>query len=147
MPASVSAGKHFLPHAFSPEVTRESALNVRLLRSFRAFVVQLLSAELCAAPIDEVVAAKDLITALNNWLFSCTVPIRPLEENLNLALLRPQCRCNQRPEDLSPSGANGNNLPGGVKTQSSNCGDNPYLSASGCPRTCRSPRASPTASQ
>ena len=83
-PASVSTDTHILHHVFSPDITRESALNLRLSEILPR--VRDVTAELRAATIDGVVAAKDLITAVNNdHLFSRSVPIRPLEENLDSA--------------------------------------------------------------
>lgn len=59
-------------------------MNLRLLETLPR--VRDATAELRAATIDGVVAAKDLITAVNNdRLFSRSVPIRPLEENLDSA--------------------------------------------------------------
>ncbi|KAF8504548.1 hypothetical protein F5888DRAFT_760893 [Russula emetica] len=83
-PASVSTDTHLLHHVFSPDVTRESALNLRLSEILPN--VRDATAELRAATIGGVVAAKDLITAVNSdRLFSRSVPIRPLEENLDSA--------------------------------------------------------------
>ena len=83
-PASVSTDTHLLHHVFSPDVSRESALNVRLSEILPH--VRDATAELRAATIDGVVAAKDLITAVNNdRLFSRSAPIGPLEENLDSA--------------------------------------------------------------
>jgi hypothetical protein len=83
-PASVSTDTHLLHHVFSPDVTRESALNLRLSEILPN--VRGATAELRAATIGGVVAAKDLITAVNSdRLFSRSVPIRPLEENLDSA--------------------------------------------------------------
>ncbi|KAI0279079.1 hypothetical protein BGY98DRAFT_916273 [Russula aff. rugulosa BPL654] len=83
-PASVSTDTHLLHHVFSPDVSRESALNVGLSEILPH--VRDATAELRAATIDGVVAAKDLITAVNNdRLFSRSVPIGPLEENLDSA--------------------------------------------------------------
>jgi hypothetical protein len=83
-PASVSTDTHLLHHVFSPDVSREYALNVGLSEILPH--VRDATAELRAATIDGVVAAKDLITAVNNdRLFSRSVPIGPLEENLDSA--------------------------------------------------------------
>jgi hypothetical protein len=83
-PASVSTDTHLLHHVFSPDITRESALNLRLSEILPR--VRDATAELRAATIDGVAAAKDLVTAVNNdRLFSRSVPIRPLEENLDSA--------------------------------------------------------------
>lgn len=83
-PASVSTDTHLLHHVFSPDVTRESALNLRLSEVLPR--VRDATAELRAATIGGVVATKDLIAAVNNnRLFSHSVPIRPLEENLDSA--------------------------------------------------------------
>ena len=83
-PASVSTDTHLLHHVFSPDVTRESALHLRLSEILPR--VRDATAELRATTIGGVVAAKDLITAVNNdRLFSRSVPIRPLEENLDSA--------------------------------------------------------------
>jgi hypothetical protein len=82
-PASVSTDTHLLHHVFSPDVSRESAPHLRLEIFSR---VRDATADLRAATIDAVVATKDLITAVNNdRLFSRSVPIRPLEENLDSA--------------------------------------------------------------
>lgn len=83
-PTSVSTDTHLLHHVFSPDVTRESALNLRLSEILPH--IRDATAELRVATIGGVVAAKDLITAVNNdRLFSRSVPIRPLEENLDSA--------------------------------------------------------------
>ncbi len=83
-PASVSTDTHLLHHVFSPDVTRESALNLRLSEILPR--VRDATAELRVATIDGVVAAKDLISAVNNdRLFSRSVPILPLEEHLDSA--------------------------------------------------------------
>ena len=83
-PASVSTDTHLLHHVFAPDVTRESALNLGLSEILPR--VRDATAELRVATVDGVVAAKDLITAVNNdRLFSRSVPIRPLEENLDSA--------------------------------------------------------------
>ena len=81
---SVSTDTHLLHHVFSPDVTRESALNLRLSEVLPR--VRDVTAELRTATLGGVVAAKDLIIAVNNdRLFSRSVPIRPLEENLDSA--------------------------------------------------------------
>ena len=81
---SVSTDTHLLHHVFSPDLTRESSLNLRLSEILPR--VSDATAELRAATLDGIVAAKDLITAVNNGrLFSRSVPIRPLEENLDSA--------------------------------------------------------------
>jgi hypothetical protein len=83
-PASVSTDTHLLQHVFSPDITRESALNLRLSEVLPR--VRDATAELRAATVGGVVAAKDLIIAVNNdRLFSRSVPIHPLEENLDSA--------------------------------------------------------------
>jgi hypothetical protein len=83
-PVSVSTDTHLLHHVFSPDESRESALNLRLSEILPR--VREGTAELRTATIDGVVAAKNLITAVNNdRLFSRSVPIRPLEENLDSA--------------------------------------------------------------
>ena len=83
-PASVSTDTHLLHHVFSPDLTRESAPDLRHPEIFPR--VRDATAELRAATIDGVAAAKGLIIAVNNdRLFSRSVPIHPLEENLDSA--------------------------------------------------------------
>lgn len=81
---SVSTDTHLLHHVFSPDVNRESALNLKLSEILPR--VRDVTAELRSATVCGVVAAKDLIAAVNNdRLFSRSVPIRPLEEKLDSA--------------------------------------------------------------
>ena len=84
LPVSVSTDTHLLHHVFSPDVNRESALNLKLSEILPR--VRDVTAELRSATVCGVVAAKDLIAAVNNdRLFSRSVPIRPLEEKLDSA--------------------------------------------------------------
>ena len=84
VPTSVSTDTHLLHHVYSPDVTRESALNLTLFEFLPR--VRDATAELRAASIEGVTAVKEIITAVNNdRLFSRSVPIHPLEERLDTA--------------------------------------------------------------
>jgi hypothetical protein len=84
-PASVSTDTHLLHHVFSPDTTRESALNLTLTEVLPR--VRDATAELRAATVDGVAAVKELVTAVNNdRLFSHSVPISPLEVHLDATI-------------------------------------------------------------
>ena len=84
VPVSVSTDTHLLHHVFSPDTSRESALNLTLPDILPR--IRDATAELRAANIEGVAAAKELVAAVNsNRLFSRSVPIPPLEERLAAA--------------------------------------------------------------
>lgn len=83
-PTFVSTDTHLLHHVYSPDVSRESALNLTLSEFLPS--VRDATAELRAATMEGVTAVKELVTAVNNdRLFSHSVPIHPLEERLDTA--------------------------------------------------------------
>ena len=71
-------------HVFAPDISRESTFNITLSEVLPR--IRDATAELRAATIDGVTAAKDLIATVNNdRLFSHSRPIPPLEERLDAA--------------------------------------------------------------